>query len=573
MDSLKGCRWSVYQSDPGKVKVVADTMGVSPLFAKILIRRGLDSSEAISRHMAPSLGHIHDPYQMKGMDEAVERIVRAVEAREQVAIYGDYDADGITALSVLKLFLDSAPLPTVLWHIPDRINEGYGVHIPALEGMKSQGVTLVITVDCGITAVDEIAWACDNGIDVIVTDHHTPPETLPPALAIVNPKCDDCGFPYKGLAGVGVAFNLVVALRTRFREIGVWEEGAEPNLREYLDLVALGTVADVVPLNGQNRVFVTFGLKEIDLGARPGIRSLKEVAGLTGNNVAARDLGFRLAPRLNAAGRLGEAVEGVRLMTTQDQEEALRLATKLNVMNDKRKRIEGGILTEARHAVRRLCDDEGMRSAVVASDQWHPGVLGIVASRLVSEFHVPTILISLADGFGRGSGRSVDGFDLFRGMQACAEHLVGFGGHRAAGGLRIEEGAIEAFRKSFDTIVTQEMEGKPFEPLIEVDAAMGLAEISAGLVSDIESLAPFGEANPEVVLYSEEVNVLSQKVVGKDHLKLRVGWGKAVFDAIGFGMGGHHPLPSKRVSLIFTPFMNEYNGRRSIELRIIDILI
>ncbi|MFC1890498.1 DHH family phosphoesterase, partial [Thermodesulfobacteriota bacterium] len=295
MASLNGCRWSVYRPDPEKVKAVADAAGVSRLFAKILIRRGLDSSEAINRHMTPSLDHIHDPCMMKGMDRAVERIVRAVDACEQVAIYGDYDADGITALSVLKLFLESTSLPAVAWHVPDRITEGYGVHLPALQRMKSEGITLIITVDCGITAIDEIAWARDNSIDVIVTDHHTPPETLPPALAIINPKCDGCAFPYKGLAGVGVAFNLVVALRKRFRGIGVWEGSTEPNLREYLDLVALGTVADVVPLNGENRVFVTFGLKEIDLGLRPGIQSLKEVAGLGGSSVAARDLGFRLA--------------------------------------------------------------------------------------------------------------------------------------------------------------------------------------------------------------------------------------------------------------------------------------
>jgi single-stranded-DNA-specific exonuclease len=504
---------------------------------------------------------------MKGMEGAVARIVRAVEAGERIACYGDYDVDGVTSTTLLAGFLRAAGAD-VETYVPHRLVEGYGLNAAAVGRLASRGVRLLVTLDCGITSVAEVAEAARLGVDVIVVDHHTVPVELPAARAILNPHQPGCGYPSRHLAAVGVAFNLALALRRRLRERGRFGAARpEPNLREALDLVALGTIADVVPLVEVNRVLVRFGLAEIGKARRPGVRALLRVAGVPSGDVAASHVGFRLAPRLNAAGRLDDAGRGVRLLSTQDPAAADALAEELDRENRARQEIERQILEEAlADAAERVA--AGARGLVLSRPGWHPGVVGIVASRVVERFHRPAVLVGVSDGVGKGSGRSISAFHLHDALAACAGSLLRFGGHRHAAGVTLAPEAIPAFREAFERHAAGALTDDDLVPHTRIEGWIDPGELDERAAADLEKLAPFGAGNPEPVFGVRGRPSRARQVgAGGAHLKLVL----AERDAIAFQMGDRLGLCAGPVEAAVSVGFDDWDGMRRLQLRVRDL--
>jgi single-stranded-DNA-specific exonuclease len=558
-------RWKVNQADRETASRLADELGVKPLTAQLLINRGLADSGRAYSFLSPSLADLRDPFLMKGMDRAVERIARAVMASEPVAVWGDYDVDGTTGAALLKLFFRELGLEVVC-HIPDRRAEGYGLNTAGVRALYSSGVRLIITVDCGSSNRGEVGYANSLGVDVIVTDHHEVPAEPPPALAMLNPRQEGCPYPFKGLSGVGVAFKLVMALRARLRSTGFFA-GAEPNLKRYLDLVCIGTIADMVPLVDENRVLVRWGLAEINASPRPGIASLKESAGLK-RECDASAVAFHLAPRLNAAGRLSTAETSLKLLTTGDQAEAASLAMRLERENSSRQGIEAATLKEAAAMLGGATAD---RAIVLSSDGWHPGVIGIVASRLIEMFSRPAVLIALDNGVGKGSARGVRSFDMLGALDACSTFLERYGGHKAAAGLTIAAGRIEEFRDAFIRHANAALTDDDLVPEIVLDAVVSLNDVDLRLVSEIGSLSPFGQANKEPVLGLMGASITGSEVVGARHVKFSVMQDAVSYPGIGFGLAGLHPVSGDGLAVAFSPFVDEWRGKSSLRLRVRDV--
>ena len=564
-------RWRVREPELALQKTLAASLNISTITSQLLINRGISDIQQAERFLSSTLSDIRSPLGMKGMKEGVERVQKALHNKEKIAIYGDYDVDGITSTSILLMFLKSAGA-NVSYYIPERIAEGYGLNADAISGLAERGVTLLITVDCGISDHAELKLAKGLGIDVIVTDHHEVPGDLPPAYAIINPKQSGCPFPFKNLAGVGVAFNFIIALRATLRDEGFWKEKEVPNLKEYLDLVALGTIADVVPLVDENRIFVKYGLMELTASTKPGIIALKEISGLNDVPINAGMVGYRLAPRINAAGRVGKGVDGVRLLTSESYDEAASIAKLLDDGNKERQGLEEVILREATGMVESgLISDR--KSIVLASENWHPGVIGIVASRIAEKYYRPTVMIALKDGVGKGSARSIHSFMLYEGLKECSHLLKEFGGHDYAAGLSINEENIEKFRDAFERVASNKLSDEDMVPEMDIDATMDLNDVTEGLVNELDNLAPFGEANPEPLLCSTGLGIADCKVVGNNHLKMRVKQGRTVRDAIGFGMGNLNLSPGINLDTAFIPQINLWNGGKSIQLKLKDVRI
>ncbi|HEX8909937.1 MAG TPA: single-stranded-DNA-specific exonuclease RecJ, partial [Anaeromyxobacteraceae bacterium] len=457
-------RWVEVACDDAVAARLSRELGLDPLAARVLACRGLADPADANRFLDPKLSDLPDPFLMSGMERAVERLARALEAGERIALYGDYDVDGVTSTALLAGFLRAAG-GDVLTYVPHRLVEGYGLNTDAVRRLAEGGARLLVSLDCGITSVAEVRAAAELGVDAVVVDHHTVPVELPAAVAILNPHQPRCGYPYKPLAAVGVTFCLAMALRKRLREAGRF--GAtrpEPNLRQALDLVALGTVADVVPLTGVNRILVRWGLEELARTGRPGLRALKRVAGIAdGAPVGAGQVGFRLGPRLNAAGRLDDAGRGVRLLLSRDEGEATALADELDRENRARQEIEHQILEQAVvQAEERVA--AGARGLVLWRESWHPGVVGIVASRVVERFHRPAVLVGVANGAGKGSGRSIEAFHLHDALTACAGHLQRFGGHKHAAGVTVDPAALPAFRGAFEAFAAAHLADEDLVP-------------------------------------------------------------------------------------------------------------
>ena len=564
-------RWRVREPELVLQKTLAASLNISTITSQLLINRGISDIQQAERFLSSTLSDIRSPLGMKGMKEGVERVLKALHNKEKIAIYGDYDVDGITSTSILLMFLKSAGA-NVSYYIPERIAEGYGLNADAISKLAERGVTLLITVDCGISDHAELKLAKELGMDVIVTDHHEVPDYLPPAYAIINPKQSGCPFPFKNLAGVGVAFNFIIALRASLRDEGFWKEKEVPNLKEYLDLVALGTIADVVPLVDENRIFVKYGLMELTASTKPGIIALKEVSGLNDVPINAGMVGYRLAPRINAAGRVGKGVDGVRLLTSESYDEAASIAKLLDDGNKERQGLEEVILREATGMVESgLISDR--KSIVLASESWHPGVIGIVASRIAEKYYRPTVMIAIKDGIGKGSARSIHSFMLYEGLKECSHLLNEFGGHDYAAGLSINEENIEKFREAFERVASGKLSDEDMLPEMDIDAAMDLNEVTEALINELDNLAPFGEANPEPLLCSTGLGIADCKVVGNNHLKMRVKQGRTVRDAIGFGMGNLNLSPGINLDTAFIPQINLWNGGKSIQLKLKDVRI
>ena len=560
-------RWEVHPAHGGPESFPLRELGVSSLTYQILRNRGIATPEEARRFLHPTLSDLPDPLAMKDMEKAVRRIIQALRQGEKIHLFGDYDVDGTTAVAVLFLFLKKAG-GRVDFTLPHRIREGYGLNLEAMKKVHASETRLVITADCGITSVEEIRWAQEQGMDIIVTDHHEIPEVLPPALAILNPKQRDCGYPFKGLAGVGVAFNLVIALRSFLRQQGFFPSGNGPNLKEYLDLVALGTVSDVVPLTGANRILVKYGLAELAQANRSGIAALKEVSGMEAGPVDSTGISFRLAPRINAAGRIEDAREVVHLLVTEDPGEARRISVHLNELNSLRQRMEEKILVEAKEMID---PQEKRKSIVLASLGWHPGIIGIVASRLTEEYRCPTILIALKEDRGKGSGRSIADFPLFEGLKACQKWMEGFGGHEQAAGLVIRAECIPDFARAFEEVVAARVRGEDSIPSLTLDAFARLEQLNPSFLSELESLAPFGAGNPEPILGLEDLAILGSRPVGRGHLRIRIKEGKQTREAIGFGMGPWHPLAGEGMKMAFSPQINVYQGNRNLQIKVLDL--
>ncbi|HJV35662.1 single-stranded-DNA-specific exonuclease RecJ, partial [Geomonas sp.] len=412
--------WRMREADPETVDTLARS-GISPLIARLIANRGIREPQAAAGFLSPTLSTLHDPMLLSGMQAAIDRLFLALSRGERVCVHGDYDVDGVTSVALLITFFRGIGLDCFPF-IPKRLTEGYGLSSHGVQAAVQGGAKVLVTVDCGITSVAEALLCREAGLDLIITDHHSPPETLPEAFCIINPLQPGCHFPFKSLAGVGVAFQLVIALRARLRAEGRFSALSEPDIREYLDLVALGTVADVVPLVGANRVLVSYGLKQLTAARRAGVQALKEVAGVSGE-VGCGAVGFRLAPRINAAGRLEDAALGLELLLTSDPARAKAIALQLDESNAERQAIERATLEQARAMLKEgAC--RGRKSIVLGSPEWHPGVIGIVASRIAELFHRPAILFALEDGTGKGSGRSIPRFHLLDAIRSCADHLL-----------------------------------------------------------------------------------------------------------------------------------------------------
>ncbi|WP_404800626.1 single-stranded-DNA-specific exonuclease RecJ [Anaeromyxobacter paludicola] len=561
-------RWVEVPCDEAAAQGLERALSLHPLAARTLACRGLADPAEAERFLAARLADLPDPFLMRGMEEAVGRIRRALADRERVCVYGDYDVDGVTSTVILTRFLRAAG-GEVVTYTPHRLVEGYGLNAGAVAKLAADGVKLLVTVDCGITSVEEVRAAAALGLEVVVVDHHTVPVALPAAAAILNPHQPGCGYPSKVLAAVGVTFCLLMALRKRLREAG-WFGAArpEPNLREYLDLVALGTVADVVPLTGANRVLVRHGLEALAKTGRPGLRALKQVAGVPeGAPVTAGQVGFRLGPRVNAAGRLDDAGRGVRLLLCEDPAEAAALARELDDENRARQEIERQILDEAlTEAAARVA--EGARGLVLAREGWHPGVIGIVASRVVERFHRPTLLIGVNDGVGKGSGRSIEGFHLYDALASCERHLARFGGHKHAAGVTVAPEAIPAFRAAFEAHAAGALGEDDLVARCRIEGRLAAGEATERAAEALERLAPFGAGHPEPLFALRARPTRARSMgAGGAHLKLAFGG----VDAVGFSMGDRLPLCDGEVEVAASLGFDEWDGRRRLQLKLKDL--
>ncbi|NPU84343.1 MAG: single-stranded-DNA-specific exonuclease RecJ [Syntrophaceae bacterium] len=566
-------RWRLSEVDPTIQEKLSSELGLSPIVSQILTSRDILEIDDAKRFLSPSLADLHNPYLMKDMRKGVNRLVKAFRNRESIVIYGDYDADGITSVVLLLKFLRTID-PSVSYHIPDRIGEGYSLNRTAIDRFKNQGINLIVTVDCGISDFDEVEYARSLGIDTVILDHHEVPSTLPNAAAVINPHRSDCPFPFKDLAAVGIAFNFLIALRGVLREEGFWNSQTYPNLRQYLDLVALGTIGDISPLIDENRILAKIGLDLITEGRRTGIRALKEVCGIDSQAVDSTKASYNLIPRINAAGRIASPREAVDLLMTEDMEAARQLARQLDVYNRRRQDIEREILSEILKEIEDNMDPENARSLVFASARWHPGVIGIVASRLVDRYYRPAILISLKDGIGKGSGRSIADFDIYRGLQRCDSLLLSYGGHRFAAGISIREEHIPDFRNLLESVILEETQASDMVSQTFIDAECRLQDITHSLLSQIETLAPYGASNPEPILCVRNVNVVSPSIVGNNHLRMRINSSGIHCNSIWFSKGHYlETITGLPIDIAFTPQINTWGGLSDIQLKMHDISI
>jgi single-stranded-DNA-specific exonuclease len=559
-------RWQLRQADETAVARLAEALAVKPLIARLLAHRGVIEPELARRFLSASLrSDLPSPFLMTGMEKAAERLARALAARELICVWGDYDVDGTTGTATIICFLREIGAEPI-YYIPHRIGEGYGLNVEGLKQLRERGVGVLVSVDCGVSNYNEIEFARSLGLDVIVVDHHQPPEALPPALAILNPHQTGCAFPDKGLCGAGLAFYLVIGLRAKLRDAG-WFKSAEPDLRTCLDVVTLGTIADMVPLKGVNRVLTRRGLEVLGGSTRPGILALKKVAGLRDGEVTAGQVGFRLGPRINAAGRMDAAVKVVQMLTTASADEALKIAEELDAHNRERQATEAKVLEAALDIAGA---DIGERySLVLGEDGWHPGVLGIVASRVVEKFHRPTVVVGFQDGVGKGSARSIRGFHITEAFRSCADCLEKFGGHEYAGGLTIRRDKFAAFAERFEAAARQALAPEDLTPLVEVDAELGFSAIGMDLMKDLGALEPFGIGNPEPLFMTRGVEIAERKAInGGARLKLRQG-GKTL-GAVAFGLGEALPESATNIDIVYRVNENEWNGTYAVELRLID---
>ncbi|MBX3436372.1 MAG: single-stranded-DNA-specific exonuclease RecJ [Planctomycetaceae bacterium] len=571
--------WRFAPHDAGLIGRLARELGCSPLLAVVLAARGYPCGNEARAFLKSDLRDLHEPSLLAGVNEAAGRIVDAIRAGRRITIYGDYDVDGVTATSILWHCIRLAG-GSVDYYIPSRLEEGYGLNCEAIRTLHEEDPQrLVVTVDCGIASVEEAALAAELGLELIVTDHHNFAAELPPATVLVHPRLPGEEYPFADLCGAGVAFKLAWAIG---QQLGDGAK-ASPQMREFLisavGLAALGTVADVVPLHGENRILVSYGLQVLQRPQGPGLEALKKIAGLADKaRLSAEDIAFGLSPRINAAGRLGQARLAVELLTTDSPQRANGLADYVDQLNKSRQTVERRIFREARELVEENSDWLDRPALVLAHPEWHPGVIGIVASRVAEHFERPAVLIAMnqQEGLGQGSGRSFADFDLHAGLTACADHLVSFGGHRAAAGLRVRQERIDALREALTAFASQQTHSTARSAELKVDAEISLADLSAQAVHELERLGPFGARNPRPTFAASGVRLVEQpqKMGGGDrHLSLRIRQSGPVFRAVAFGKADWADdiaAVQGPLSLCFEAQINSFRGYERVELRLID---
>lgn len=556
--------WVPVEADDQTALRIHRESGHHPAVCRLLVSRGLTRAGDIDRFLNPRLSDVTDPFEMAGMSRAAERIWSAIDAGETIVIYGDYDVDGVTSTALLSTVL-SALGGRARMFLPNRVDDGYGLGVePLRRCIEQHQPGLVITVDCGTGSVEAVHAAREAGVDVVITDHHEPAGEPAPAHAVVNPKLG-APAPATMLAGVGVAFKLCHALIKTGRD-GNHEAARQLDLRGLLKWVALGTVVDLAPLEGENRILVRHGLDDLNAGGGIGLEALKAVGGVRGP-VDTYHLGFVIGPRLNAAGRLGGAEAALELLLCGDETRARALAGELDAANRERQTMEARMVEEACAEIDSTFDPDRDFGLVVARDGWHPGVIGIVASRLVNRYNRPVIVIGFDDeGTGKGSCRSYAGFHLVNGLAECAEHLAAYGGHAQAAGLTIEREKLEPFRQAFNAVAARELQGTDLRPQLRIDAWIDMAEIDDRMLEAVEALRPFGLGNPKPVWAVRGARLLGQpRIVGQGHVKMLVTAGNAQREAIGFGMGDRE-IPDGPMDLAFRLNRNEYMGRTTIQL-------
>jgi len=562
--------WAEQTCDETQVRVLVDALAIDPLVARLLCLRGLSDPGEAARFLKPSLEHLHDPFALKGMGAAVDRLLAAVERRERIAIHGDYDVDGITSTVIVRRTLEL--LGADVGHfVPERVRDGYGLGTPAVERLHAEGVRLIVSVDCGIRSAEAARRARELGVDLIITDHHEPDEEVPEAVAVINPKQPSCGYPDKNLAGVGVALKLVQALCAR--------TGHSAWLPAFVKIAAIGTVADVVPLVGENRVIAKLGLDWLSKGPhKVGLRALLDAAGLTGKLIDSYHVAFMIAPRVNAAGRMSTPDIAMRLLLAVEESDgdlARDLAAQLNAENEKRQREERTIVTEARRLVEGDPDIGARSVLVVSGDGWHRGVIGIVASKLVDVFHRPAIVLSIEGDTAHGSCRSIPGFDMLGALDAHAGYLLRFGGHRVAAGLTMEAGQVKAFRRAIADWADARLEPDDLRPRLQLDARLRFREITPALVDALAALAPFGAGNPKPLFLGRNLVVADGPRRLKDrHLSLSLRQdGVALRGVFWRGADRAEVIESARAALdvAYTVEQNTFNGMTRIEVSLADV--
>ncbi len=547
-------RWTI--ADPPGPEIVArlsKEINVPEAIAKVLVFRGIDDYNKAKAYFRPTLELLHDPFLMDGMERATERVLRALQHKEKTLVFGDYDVDGTNGASMLYLFLRDIG-GDVSFYIPDRLKEGYGISRMGIDRASQNGVTLFIAVDCGITAVEQVEYARSLHLDVIICDHHEASEAIPDAFAVLDPIKPGDEYPFKHLSGCGVGFKLLQAIAQRLNRSSV--------LPDFLDFVTLATTADIVPLVGENRVLVKKGFEKINSSPRPGIKALIEASGLNQRNVSTGQVVFGLAPRINAAGRLGDATRAVHLLTSSDPAEARSLANVLELENQNRRRIDEDTFEEAQQLAEELLDLDVDDAIVLHQEHWHPGVIGIVASRMVEKYYKPSIMMATVDGVAKGSARSVSGFDVYQALKRCEDKLIQFGGHKYAAGLTVEISRLDEFRDAFNAIVKDMMTEELKTPEIKVDVEISLSEVTPRFVRILKEFAPFGPNNMKPTFLARNLDVVgTPRVVGRNHLRFKVRQNGVIFDAIGFGLGGLLPRVSngrKDLECVFSVEENDY---------------
>jgi len=562
-------RWKFPNLNPDEIQQTAESFNIPNHFAEIMVARGLMHSEITTPFFNPDFSQLHDPFLMKDMEKAVDRVIQNIKSKTPIFIFGDYDVDGTTGASILYLGLKAlGGHPTT--YIPNREKEGYGVSEFGIDKAGKIGANLFITCDCGINATHRTNYANQKGIDVIITDHHIPGDELPDAYAILNPKQSDCSYPFKGLCGGGVALKLISAIAIKLGK-------SQDLIVGLMDLVALGTSADLVPLEDENRVFVHYGLKTLRTTKRPGLRELLKVSKVDlDRDVSVTQVIFHVAPRINAAGRLGDANRSVDLLTTLDPHHAQQLAKALDEENKTRQAIQQAVVDEAILKVNATVDLESDKAIVLGDVGWHQGVVGIVASKIKENFNRPTIIISFdEEGNGKGSARSLKGLDLYEALSSTKQHLDNYGGHAMAAGLAIQEKNLESFRQSFLSFVDSKLSKSDLEPKIYLDSKIQLTDIGHRLMTFLKKLGPFGPGNMRPKFAVMQVDVVGNpKVIGNgDHIRFQVKQKQSIMDVIGFGLAEHYEtlILGRPIDIACVIETNVWRGKESIQLNARDI--
>ena len=546
---------------------LAQELGIDNTLSKILVQRGIETYDQAKTYFRPSLTDLHNPYLMKDMDVAVKRIEEAISKDQNILVYGDYDVDGTTAVSLLSSYLKTL-YPNIATYIPDRYDEGYGISYQGIDFAEDNGISLIIALDCGIKAIDKVAYAAKKGIEFIICDHHNPGTTIPNAVAVLDPKRSDCEYPYKELCGCGVGFKLIQALASNRNQ-------SIDELVSYLDLVATAIAADIVPITGENRVLTYFGLQVINNNPRTGIKAMiqqvkKEVLTIT-------DVVFIIAPRINAAGRIKHGNYAVELLTEIDFETAIKFAADIEQYNNERKKLDKSITNEALQQIIKTNQQQNF-STVVYSENWHKGVIGIVASRLIETYYKPTLVFTKSGDKLAASARSVKGYDVYKALEQCEEFIEQFGGHKYAAGLTLKEKNYDNFKSKFEEVVKNTLPSELRTPEISINSAISLSEVTPKFYRILKQLAPFGPQNMKPVFMAEGLRDNGYgKRVGEDntHLKLSIidGVNQNTYNAIGFGLGDKYPLVQKGNSFkaVFSIEENYWNGNTSLQLLLKDI--